>query len=154
MQLNFPIPAISLALLLFAGGCASTPPASPGRDAAAKEFPTDAGTAALYVYRGIWPRLFEDSVLYVDDRLIGQTLPMTFFRVEVAPGRHVLRGIGHDNGRLELETRPGERYFVVLNPVGGYSSFALVDDETGRRAVSRCCALLENWAPGQQRLLR
>ncbi len=154
MRRNPVLPALSLALLLFIGGCASTPQASPERDAGAKEFPTHPGTAALYVYRGTWPRATEDTVLFVDDRLIGATLPMTFFRVDVQPGRHVLRGIGYDNGRFELDVRPGGIYFIALDALWGSSTFTLVDDEAGRRAIRQCCALLENWAPGQRPLLR
>jgi len=144
----------SLALLPLVCSCASTPQASPERDAAAKEFPIHPATAALYVYRGTWPRQDDDTVLFVDDRLIGATLPMTFFRVDVQPGRRVLRGIGYDNGHLELDTHPGGIYFIALDALSGFSKFTVVEDAAGRRAVNRCCALLETWAPGQRPLLR
>jgi len=147
------LPLIAAALML-AGGCASTPQASRERDAAAKEFLTHPATAALYVYRDSGRGESDDTVLFVDDRPIGSTLPASFFRFDVQPGRHVLHGIGYDNGYLALDARPGEIYFIALDTLGGTSSFVLVDDQTGRRAVSRCCALLENWAPGQRPLLR
>lgn len=143
--------AMSLLLLV---GCASTPQASRERDAEAKEFRTHPATGALFVYRPDTFSVEEDSVLYVDDRLIGATLPGTFFRVDVRPGKRLLRGIGQDAGRIEIGVRPGEIYFVSLRVDGGNSLFALKDAEAGRRELLACCRLLENWAPGQRPLLR
>jgi hypothetical protein len=55
---------------------------------------------------------------------------------------------------VALDTSAGEVYFVSLNVVGGISRFAQVPAERGRRDILRCCALMENWAPGQRPLLR
>jgi hypothetical protein len=144
---------VFLPILLFSG-CASTPQASRERDADAKEFRTHPATAALFVYRPDSSSVEEDSVLFVGNRLIGATLPGTFFRVDVRPGRHLLHGVAHDAGRLEVEVRPGEIYFVSLRVDGGGSHFALKHAEAGRRELLACCHLLENWAPGQRPLLR
>jgi hypothetical protein len=95
----------------------------------------------------------DDTVLYVDDRLIGSTLPLTYFRFEVREGVRLLHGTGHDQGTLKLETRAGEIYFVMLLAANGISDFRKVDAATGKRDIQRCCALLENWAPGQRPLL-
>jgi hypothetical protein len=112
----------------------------------------------IYVDRNDFPTLggesSNDSVLYVNDRLIGATLPMTFFRFDVRAGEHLLRGVARDMGRLTLNTRDGELYFVSLQVVGGRSVFRLVDAETGMRDILRCCSLMENWEPGQRPLLR
>ncbi len=141
-----------LALLAALAGCASTPQASAQRDADAKRFGSAPATAAVYVYRVDNAR--EDSVLWIDGRLIGATLPRTYFRVHLEPGRHWLTGYVADNGRMVLETRPGKAYFVELNVVTGQSHFRLVPDETGQKVVTNCCSLMENWAPGQRPLLR
>lgn len=93
-------------------------------------------------------------MLYLDDRVVGETLPQTYFRIDVPPGRHVLHGIGHDTGRFALDARAGEVYFVAQNPIGGLSDFKLIGDAAARREIRQCCALLENWAPGQRPLLR
>ncbi|MFN7085961.1 MAG: DUF2846 domain-containing protein [Burkholderiales bacterium] len=148
------LPALLL-LLTTLGGCASTPEASLGRDAEAKRFISHPATAAIYVYRvdmggGDQP----DSVLYVDGRLIGATLPRAYFRIDVNPGQHVLNGVGQDQGKLELETRPGQNYFVELSVIAGNSFFTVVDPPTAQQTIIACCALLENWAPGQRPLLR
>jgi hypothetical protein len=145
--------ALLSAFCVLVTACASTPQASRERDAQAKEFNTHPGTAALYVYRTDIA-FDEESVLYVGGRLIGSTLPGTYFRIDLRPGEHRLRGIGVDNGSLIIEVRPGALYFVSLRVVGGQSHFERVADAIARQSIQACCALLENWSPGQRPLLR
>ena len=138
-------------------GCTSTPQAPPDRDAEAKRFVAHPAFAAVYVYRPDFPAsddVWTQTVLWIDDRLIGQTLPGTYYRVDLRPGAHRIRADGPDQGRLTLDTAAGQVYFVRLNVVAGSSRFALVDGETGRKENLVCCALLENWAPGQRPFLR
>lgn len=143
------------ALLLALGGCASTPQATPARDAEAKQFITHPGFAGIYVYRpDFLTAEMDDSTLYVDDRMIGATLPGTFFRIDVQPGPHVVSSSAAGSTQLKVDTRPDELYFVQLNVMSGSSRLALVDPETAKRAIRKCCALMENWAPGQRPLLR
>ena len=147
---------IKSALLCFCAliaACASTPQATVERDAQAKEFNTHPGTAALYVYRTD-NRYDEESVLYIDGRLIGSTLPGAYFRVDLRPGTHRLHGVGADAGGITIEGRPGEILFVSLQVWGGNSHFERASEAAGRQAIEACCALLENWAPGQRPLLR
>jgi len=147
-----------LVVAIFAlAGCASTPEASRERDTEAKQFQARPDSAVIYVYRSDFASTemaSDDTVLYVDGRLIGATLPLTFFRFDVREGAHLLHGYGHDQGRLKLETRAGEIYFVSLQAAGGVSDFRRVDAATGKRDILRCCSLLDNWAPGQRPLLR
>jgi len=144
------------ACVLALGGCTSAPEASPGRDAEVKRFISNPGSAGVYVYRPDLPNAETEgqSVLWIDGRLIGQTLPRTYFRVDLRAGAHELRGDGPEHGRLMAKTSAGELYFVRLNVVGGTMRFAAVDAETGKREILRCCVLLENWAPGQRPFLR
>ena len=141
-----------LLLAIWAGGCASTPQASDERDAEAKQFGSSPAVSTVYVYRPDPGQ--DDSVLWIDGWLIGATLPRAFFRVHLDPGGHVLTGMAADSGRLELETRPGEVYFVEQAVFLGRSHFRPVPAESGRKAITNCCSLLENWAPGQRPLLR
>jgi hypothetical protein len=143
-----------IAVVIAIAGCASTPQASRDRDADAKEFVIQPGASTLYVYRNDFSLPGQDTNLWVDGRLIGATLPRAYFRVNVRPGKHLLRGDGSDTGSFLLETRPGELYFVSLSVINGNSYFALVKPEVGRATILACCALLENWAPGQRPLLR
>ena len=137
-------------------GCASVPQASPEHDAEAKRFLTHPGVSTLYVYRGDAPGGIEaeDSVLYVNGRLIGSTLPGTYFRIELRPGEQLLHGYAHDQGRIKVTTPASEITFVSLSVVAGTSHFGIVDPEAGKRAIARCCVLMENWTPGQRPLLR
>jgi hypothetical protein len=144
-----------VALLVALGGCASTPQATPARDAEAKQFLSTPGLAGIYVFRPDFQVAeMDDSTLYVDNRLIGATLPGTFFRIDVQPGPRVVSSSAAGSTELQLDTRPDVLYFVQLNVIGGNSRLALVDPETAKRAILRCCALMENWAPGQRPLLR
>jgi len=145
----------AVAAVLALAGCASVPHAAPDRDAEAKQFLTQANAATVYVYRPDFvARRGDESVLYVDARLIGATLPGTFFRIDLRAGPHELHGYGYDQGRLKVEPRYGEIAFVSLTVTGGNSLFEAVTPEQGKRAIARCCVLLESWTPGQRPLLR
>ena len=145
--------ALAAAVLLVAG-CTSTPEASPQQDALAKEFLTHPNAATIYVYRSEFNHFDTDSVLFLNGRLIGSTLPGAYFRIDTNPGRHVLHGTGIDMGQVTLETRAGEIYFVSLEVIASHSNFRVVPDHVGRQRVRACCALLENWAPGQRPFVR
>lgn len=148
---------LAFGLLVALAGCESTPQASSALDAEARQFLTHPGSATIYVFRSDFRSADEeemDSVLYVDHRLIGGTLPGTYFRIDVRPGVRVLHGTGYDQGSFRVEGRSGELHFVELNVISGQSRFRLVKPEAGKRDLQRCCVLLENWAPGQRPLLR
>jgi len=136
-------------------GCASTPQATPERDAEAKRFMPVAGEATIYLYRPDFPTFDQNNpAIYVDDRLIGALLPGTFFRFAAGPGTRVIRSYGQDAGDLKIEARSGELHFVSLTVMSGQSRYAPVSAEAGKREIVRCCALMENWVPDQRRLLR
>ncbi|HZN24424.1 MAG TPA: DUF2846 domain-containing protein [Burkholderiales bacterium] len=148
------VSAAAAAYLLAVVGCTSTPQAPPEKDVFAKEFPTHPNASTIYVYRSPFNQFDFDSVLYLNGRLIGTTVPGAYFRVDVTPGRNVLHGSGVDIGEIALDTRAGEIYFVSVDVVGGHSNFRVMPQETGKQRVRACCALLENWAPGQRPFVR
>ncbi len=148
------ISLVLAAFLLLLTACASTPQASRERDAEAKQFVTHPGSSTIYVYRSELDRLQDQTVLYLDERLIGSTLPGGYFRIDTVPGRHVLHGIAADTGRIAVDTRPGALYFVEMHVLDEHSYFRLVPEDVGRKRILQCCALLENWAPGQRPLLK
>ena len=152
---RYPFLAALLTGAFALAGCTSVPHAEPERDSEAKQFLARPDAATLYVYRPdfVAPR-GEESVLYADSRLIGATLPGTYFRIDLRAGPHVLHGYGYDQGRIKVEARYGEILFVSLNVMGGTSRFEVVAPEDAKRAIARCCVLLENWTPGQRPLLR
>ena len=155
MTVSSRIGAVLAAATLALAGCASVPQASPDRDAEAKRYITHPQTATLYVYRNDFTDATkEESVLYVDGRIIGATLPGGYFRVDVRPGERVLHGDGPDHGRITVKAAASEITFVALGVAGGVSRFRQVAPEAAKREIARCCVLLENWAPGQRPLLR
>ncbi len=93
-----------LLLVILLAGCASVPQASRERDAEAKRYLTHPHFATLYVYRNdaFAGTASEDAVLHVDGRIIGATLPGTYFRIDVRPGDRVLHGYGYDQGMLKI----------------------------------------------------
>ena len=148
----------TVALLVFlVAGCASTPQASPGRDAQAKEFRAAADAASVYIYRP--GENFDESVgdvsqvLYVDQRLIGQTMAGNYFLLSLRPGTHVLSGIATDAGRMTLEVQTGQLYFVRVRVHDGSASFMQVSVETGKRELNDCCVLFDDFKPGGESLL-
>lgn len=137
-------------------GCSATPEASRQRDAQGKLFESGPRSTVIYLYRadsgsrGV-------STVWVDGRLVGQTLPATYFRVIARPGKNLIHATGSDAGRLAITTREGNVYFVSMHVIGegeGESStmFRMVAPEAGEAAIRRCCTMLETWRPGQDRL--
>jgi hypothetical protein len=156
--MEYPLRIVVMFTFLLAGallmtGCTSTPEAQPERNALAKEFLTHPAASTIYVYRSEFNHFDTDTVLYVDGRVVGSTVPGTYFRIDTTPGRHILHGTGIDVGEIALQTRPGQLYIVELNVLGGHSNFRLMPDAVGRERVRACCALLENWAAGQRPLV-
>jgi hypothetical protein len=142
-------------LLLALGGCVSTPQATPAHDAEAKQFTSQPGFAGIYVYRpDLLTEELDDSTLFVDNRLIGATLPGTFFRVDVQPGTHEVQSSAAGTTSIKVDARPGELHFVQLTVFSGNSRLLLVDPEKAKREIHQCCAMMENWAPGQRPVLR
>ena len=147
----------SLLFLSVLGGCAATPEATADRDTAAKLFEPAARAAVIYLYRADSPGSRGVTTVWVDGRLVGQTLPATYFRVIARPGRNRIHASGSDAGRLEIDTRPDSVHYVAMNVSGdseGSSNtvFRPVDASLGRASIQRCCSLLETWRPGQWRL--
>jgi hypothetical protein len=137
---------ISLALVLilaFFGGCASTSEAPPAADSEAKRFESASRVAIIYLYRGDTPGSSATPTIWVDDRIVGQTLPATYFRIAVRPGRNRIAAFAPDQGRLEIETRESGVFFVAMQVGGdvetpGNTIFRSVPPDVGKAAIMRC----------------
>jgi len=139
------------------GGCAATPEASRESDAEAKRFESAPRAAIIYLYRADTPNSGTTATLWIDGRIVGESVQATYFRVIARPGRNRISASGHDLGRIEIDTRENEVYFVAMQVLGdGESSsgtiFRSVAPEVGKAAILRCCTMLETWRPGQTRL--
>ena len=142
-------------LLALLGGCAATPEAPPASDAEAKRFESAPRAAIVYLYRADTPSS-ATSTIWVDDRLVGQSLPATYFRVAVRPGRNHIAAFAPDQGLLEIDTREGGVFFVAMQVGGDFETpgntlFRSVPPEAGKAEILRCCTMLETWRAGQWR---
>jgi hypothetical protein len=149
---------IVLACILLCGACASTPQATPERDAEAKEFEPVTRDAVIYVYRPGSALGSPETTLWIDRRLVGASLPGTYFRVIVLPGRNVIDTSPPDTGGMEIDTRGNDVTFVEMRTLGGSDGapttyFQVVPLSEGRAAVRACCIRLEVWRYDQPRLL-
>jgi hypothetical protein len=75
-----------------------------------------------------------------------KTYPGTYYRWEVPPGKHLIETGFYDTGRLTLEVKAGNIYYVqqrVLSIMGNPSStFELVGEAQGRTTVLRAVLLV------------
>jgi hypothetical protein len=131
-----------LLLLAFAlvAGCAPLPP-SPA-DLEAKRFEPVAGKAVIYVVRNDPDFSREVATVMLDDNMMGSTYPGTYFRWEVEPGHHVIRGYAGDNGSIRLDAAPDRMYFIQQSVTRFFHGFAQsffqpIPEPHGRGAVLR-----------------
>jgi len=147
---------VLFSLILLVAGCASTPEASLENDAIAKDFTPAQNAAIIYIYRPFGAGRGV-STLWVDGRLVGESLPQSFFRVSTRPGRNRITTSANDPGRFQLDTQSNGVYFVEARVDGDTQSeattnFRQVSPEAGKAAIAACCRMLETWRPGQPRL--
>jgi hypothetical protein len=144
------------AILLLCAACASTPEADPERDAEAKRFEAVTRDSVIYVYRPDRMMASADTTLWANGRLIGTSVPLTFFRIIVFPGHTVLHTGGPDNGRIEVTTRGNDVTYVEMRSFDRQSpntQFRIVPADEAQAAIQACCTMLEVWRPGQPRVL-
>lgn len=144
-------------LMALISGCAATPEASRESDADAKRFESAPRAAIIYLYRADSPGSGGTATIWLDGRLVGETVHSTYFRVIARPGHNRISASGHDTGRLEIDTRENEVYFVAMQVLGDSESspntrFRSMPPAAGKAELLRCCTLLETWRPGQTRM--
>ena len=121
------------AVLLIAG-CAQLSPTP--QDIQAKRFETAPDKAAIYIVRGSPDFNSVQALIVLDDAVMITTYAGTYYRWEVAPGRHRIAGLASDSGVTTLDTTPGRIYFVRqrLSPSSRspMSMFSVVGEQEGR----------------------
>jgi hypothetical protein len=138
--------------------CASTPQATPERQSEARRFEPVTREAVIYIYRPGVALSGPETTLWVDNRLVGASLPGTFFRVIALPGRNVIDTSPPDSGRIEIDTRGNDVTYVEMTTEGSWfdapsTRFRVVEDERAKAAIADCCWMLETWRHNQPRLL-
>jgi hypothetical protein len=149
---------IALGALGLCAACASTPQATPERDAEARRFEPVTREAVIYIYRPGVALSGPETTLWVDNRLVGASLPGTFFRVIALPGRNVIDTSPPDSGRIEITTQGNDVTYVEMITEGRWidapsTRFRVMPDEQAKAEIARCCWMLETWRHNQPRLL-
>jgi len=132
------------AFALVLAGCVQLPPTP--EDIQAKKFEIPPDKAVIYVVRAAMDSL-EVSGLTLDDGAPITTHPGTYYRWEVAPGRHRVAGFAAANESVVLTTQAGTAYFLEHTVIGsrrvGPASTFLrqIDEREGRALVSRATLL-------------
>ena len=95
-----------------AGESAPIPPAPIAEDSKARMFLVDRCKACIYVYRR--DAFAPDTIvpITVDGVLSGQTAAMTYLRVEVEPGAHLIGAIAENIAMIQVIAEAGRAYFV------------------------------------------
>jgi hypothetical protein len=120
-------------------GCVTRQPLP--QEIQSKRFETIADKAVVYLYRDRPD--FADVVagFTLDGDYRGASYRGTYYRIELAPGRHRIAGFAGDIGQLEFDAQAGRLYFihhsVVRQRVTHQSRFQFVPDSLGRDAVLR-----------------
>jgi hypothetical protein len=128
-------------VLTVAAGCATLPPTP--QDVQAKQFEKAPGRAVVYLVRTRPDLSFLPATIMLDGQMIGTTHEGTYFRWELAPGRHRISGYASDNGEITIDVQADRLYFVQQTVLGGprvrngWSSFRLINETQGRDAVFR-----------------
>ena len=148
----------SLAAALLCWACTSTPEATPERDRWAKEFEPVVRDSVIYVYRPDPPGTMAVTDLFVNQRLVGSSLPGTYFRIPVLPGRNRLETFAAHGEPIDIVTRGNDVVFVELQNHSAQEGtpnmrFRIVPPERGKAAIRACCSRLETWRQDQPRLL-
>ena len=120
---------------------ARVPLAASELDAQAKKMVPGSEKALIYVYRNPKETLGCAMTILVtlDDRVAGQTAPMTYFVWAVDPGKHEITSLTQSAAKLPLVAEAGKTYFVAQEvKLYGGSELRPVDDATGRAAVAEC----------------
>jgi hypothetical protein len=131
----------------FLYGCASVNKAPAADDAAAKAFQPKPGVAQVYVYRNETLGAAVSMPVTVDGKLAGSTGANTYFKFDLAPGKHRITSQG-DGSVLDLDAEAGKLYFVwqevKMGLMSGGSKLQVVDSEKGRKGVAECSLIQAN----------
>jgi Protein of unknown function (DUF2846) len=134
-------------LAFLVAGCASVPMASVDKDAKAKTFATQPGTANIYLYRNERFGGNANMEIFLDNNEIAATLGKTYIVLEVAPGAHtIMASSGYNSSDVNLIAEAGKNYFVwqeikfgmELDYFAPRTLLHLVDQETGEAGVKEC----------------
>lgn len=136
---NFILLTIS-ALIASLAGCASVPMSSLDKDATAKNFSTQPDKASLFIYRNENFGAAVPVTVSVNGKTLGQTAAMTYFHLNIVPGKYTISSHAEDVSLLGLDVDAGKNYFVwqeiKMGMWSARSKLQQVDEIKGRAGVT------------------
>jgi hypothetical protein len=129
------------AAALWLAACVQLPPTP--QDVQAKQFRNLPDRAVIYLVRDVVDFNSDPATVVLDQVATLTTYPGTYYRWEVAPGRHRIAGFAGDSGVMILDVDAGGIYFVqqtvsrLFFGITTQSYFRPVDDGYGRAVVMR-----------------
>lgn len=131
---------LTVAAVLLAGCAAHPPSPTPDADAQARLFKPVADKAVLYLLRDRGDLFIREVRVAVDGKDVGQTMPNTYMRLELEPGKHLIVSFTDPPASLEINTQPGGVYYIWqdITPerLREHSALRVVDNATARVALS------------------
>lgn len=136
---NFILLTIS-ALIASLAGCASVPMSSLDKDATAKNFSTQPDKASLFIYRNENFGAAVPVTVSVNGKTLGQTAAMTYFHLNIVPGKYTISSHTEDVSLLGLDVDASKNYFVwqeiKMGMWSARSKLQQVDEIKGRAGVT------------------
>lgn len=127
-------------LVILLSGCASVPMSSLEKDATAKNFSAQPGKGSLFIYRNETMGAAVPITVSVNGKTLGQTAAMTYFHLNVAPGKYVISSHAEDVSSLGLDVTAGKNYFVwqeiKMGMWSARSKLQQTDEIKGRAGVT------------------
>ena len=123
--------------------CTTVPMASSEEDAKAKTFSLPAKElSGIYIYRNSFVGTALRRSLYIDDKLIGETAPYTYFYRIIPAGKHKFSTESEfGNNDLNLETQGGKNYFIrqyiKFGVFVGGANLEVIPEEKAKAAITK-----------------
>jgi len=135
------------AAMLLASGCASVPLADQAADAEAKKFTVPMDKASVYVFRN---ESFGGAIkmpVTLNDRMMGDTGPKTYFHWLLDPGSYKIASHTENTPELVVDVEAGKDYYVWQEvKMGLWTARSLlhkVDNTNGRKGVGESRLIAE-----------
>jgi hypothetical protein len=129
-----------VSLVVTLTGCASVPMASLDLDAKAKDFAPLPNKGSVFIYRNESFGAAIPVAVSVNGRTLGQTASMTYFRLNIKPGRYIVSSHAENVSEVGLDVETGKSYFVWQEMKMGLwtarTNLQQVDEDKGRAGVS------------------
>ncbi|MHB8481290.1 MAG: DUF2846 domain-containing protein [Nitrospiria bacterium] len=102
----------------------------------------DPNQSIILVYRNLNEGAGIPVVLFLDGKKLGEIPIKTYFRLEVAPGRHVIRSESDDVSILEVFAEKGKIYFIRQKVTMGFTrsnvELDFVNEKRGNIEIREC----------------